>query len=60
MVGLDNATWEIKPGDDLIVDGLLGRVILNPDDKVLERYRRRQLEFGAFKLEVARFCTYSG
>jgi len=59
VVGLDNATWEIKPGDDLIVDGLLGRVILNPDDKVLERYRRRQLEFGAFKLEVARFCTFA-
>ena len=59
VVGLDNATQEINPGDDLIVDGLLGRVILNPDTEVLEQYRRRQLEFDAFKAEVAQFCTFS-
>ena len=59
VVGLDNATQEINPGDDIIVDGLLGRVILNPDAEVLEKYRRRQLEFDAFKTEVAQFCTFS-
>lgn len=59
VVGLDNATWEIKPGDDVIIDGLLGRVILNPDREVLEKYRRRQGEFAAFKAEVAQFCTFS-
>ena len=59
VVGLDNATQEINPGDDIIVDGLLGRVILNPDAEVLEKYRRRQLEFDAFKAEVAQFCTFS-
>jgi len=59
VVGLDNATDEINPGDDIIVDGLLGRVILNPDAEVLEKYRRRQVEFAAFKAEVAQFCTFS-
>ncbi len=59
VVGLDNATSEINPGDDLIVDGLLGRVILNPGAEVLEKYRRRQVEFAAFKAEVAQFCTFS-
>ena len=59
VVGLDNATQEINPGDDLIVDGLLGRVILNPDAEALEKYRRRQMEFDAFKAEVAQFCTFS-
>jgi phosphoenolpyruvate-protein phosphotransferase (PTS system enzyme I) len=59
VVGLDNATVEINPGDDLIVDGLLGRVILNPNGEVLEKYRRRRLEFDAFKAEVAQFCTFS-
>jgi len=58
VVGLDNATWEIKPGDDVIIDGLLGRVILNPDRGILEKYRRRQVEFAAFKAEVAQFCTF--
>jgi phosphotransferase system enzyme I (PtsI) len=58
VVGLDNATGEINPGDDIIVDGLAGRIILNPDGEVLERYLRRQLEFDAFKAEVAQFCTF--
>ncbi len=59
VVGLDNATGEINPGDDIIVDGLMGRVILNPIGEVREKYRRRQLEFDAFKAEVAQFCTFS-
>jgi phosphotransferase system enzyme I (PtsI) len=59
VVGLDNATGEINPGDDIIVDGLMGRVILNPNAEVREKYRRRQLEFDAFKAEVAQFCTFS-
>jgi phosphotransferase system enzyme I (PtsI) len=59
VVGLDNATGEINPGDDIIIDGLMGRVILNPNDEVREKYRRRQLEFDAFKAEVAQFCTFS-
>ncbi len=59
VVGLDNATEEIHSGDDIIVDGLLGRVILNPDEEVVKNYRRRQLEFDAFKAEVAQFCTFA-
>jgi phosphoenolpyruvate-protein phosphotransferase (PTS system enzyme I) len=59
VVGLDNATEEINPGDELIIDGLLGRIILNPDEDILEKYRQRQLEFDAFKAEVAQFCTFS-
>jgi phosphotransferase system enzyme I (PtsI) len=59
IVGLDNATGEINPGDDIIVDGLMGRVILNPNAEVREKYRRRQVEFDAFKAEVAQFCTFS-
>jgi phosphoenolpyruvate-protein phosphotransferase (PTS system enzyme I) len=59
VVGLDNATEEINPEDELIIDGLMGRVILNPDGEVLEKYRRRQVEFDAFKAEVAQFCTFA-
>jgi phosphotransferase system enzyme I (PtsI) len=59
VVGLDNATEEINPGDDIIIDGLMGRVILNPNTEVREKYRRRQVEFDAFKAEVAQFCTFS-
>jgi phosphoenolpyruvate-protein phosphotransferase (PTS system enzyme I) len=32
VVGLDNATLEIESGEELIVNGLSGRVIVNPDE----------------------------
>jgi len=35
------------------------RSIQNPDREVLEKYRQRQVEFDAFKVEVARFCTFA-
>jgi len=59
VVGLDNATWEINPGDELIIDGLQGRIILNPNADELEKYHQRKLEFEAFKAEVAQFCAFS-
>jgi phosphotransferase system enzyme I (PtsI) len=58
VVGLDAATQEIAPGDKIIVDGLLGRVILHPDEDLLAQYGRRQLEFEAFKAEVAQFSAF--
>lgn len=53
VVGLDNATREISPGDHLILDGLSGKIILEPDAGLLQTYLRRQQEFEAFKAEVA-------
>jgi phosphotransferase system enzyme I (PtsI) len=40
VLGLSRATWEIKDGDTLILDGGSGEVIVNPDKKSLDRYRR--------------------
>jgi phosphoenolpyruvate-protein phosphotransferase (PTS system enzyme I) len=54
VVGLDNATREIAPGDELILDGLTGRVILSPGEGLLKKYQTRKQEFEAFKAEVAR------
>uniref|UniRef100_A0A7V4GA54 Phosphoenolpyruvate-protein phosphotransferase n=1 Tax=Desulfobacca acetoxidans TaxID=60893 RepID=A0A7V4GA54_9BACT len=58
VVGLDRATKEINPGDEIILDGLLGRLILNPDAETLEKFRRRRREFDLFKAEVARFSSF--
>ncbi len=52
VVGLDHATGEITPGEELILDGLTGRVILNPDAAVVQRYQARRQEFAAFRQEV--------
>ena len=38
VVGVENATNTINSGDTLIVDGALGIVIVNPDQKILDLY----------------------
>jgi phosphotransferase system enzyme I (PtsI) len=48
VVGLENITHEINPGDMLIVNGHSGVVIVNPDESTLvehRRYEERQVEF---------------
>jgi len=54
VVGLQEATLKINQGDMLIVDGLLGVVIVNPDDATLELYRAEELKL---KGVTERFLT---
>jgi phosphotransferase system enzyme I (PtsI) len=53
VVGVDFATREIATGDALIMDGLTGRIILDPDEEMSRFYRDRREEFEAFKEKVA-------
>ncbi len=54
VVGLDNATRQIANGTNLILDGLTGRVVLEPGDRLLTTYQTRKQEFETFKSEVGR------
>ena len=40
IVGLENITSEVNPGDLLIVNGQSGVVIINPDEATLEEHKR--------------------
>ncbi|KAB2923139.1 MAG: phosphoenolpyruvate--protein phosphotransferase [Dechloromonas sp.] len=53
VVGLENARSLIRDGELLIVDGLRGVVIANPDERVLEEYqlRKNQIELEETKLK---------
>ncbi|MFA5310856.1 MAG: phosphoenolpyruvate--protein phosphotransferase [Candidatus Omnitrophota bacterium] len=42
VVGVQNATTEINAGDILIVDGALGLVIVDPDQKTLDLYHTEE------------------
>jgi phosphotransferase system enzyme I (PtsI) len=44
VVGVENATLSINTGDMLIVDGALGLIIVNPDDKTLDLYHDQERE----------------
>ncbi len=52
-VGLENARAVIRDGEQLIIDGTRGVVIVNPDIRILEEYqlRKNQLELERSKLK---------
>ncbi len=52
VVGLDSATLEIESGEEVIINGLSGRVIVNPDEAMRRSYQVRRQEFETFKWEV--------
>lgn len=45
VVGLKDITQHVVNGDTLIIDGLAGEVILNPDAKTLAKYQQAQLKY---------------
>jgi phosphotransferase system enzyme I (PtsP) len=60
VTGIPNAMRSVSPGDDVIVDGTSGRVIVRPNAETLARYRqeaehveRRRTEFVRFRERVA-------
>lgn len=48
VVGLGRFLTDVSGGDEIIVDGNRGLVILNPDDETRERYEATRKSFGTF------------
>lgn len=53
VVGLEYITHYVRSGDLLVLDGLAGKVILNPTDVQLAYYRARMDEFAARRRRLA-------
>jgi phosphotransferase system enzyme I (PtsI) len=49
VVGLGNVTEKAVSGDNVILDGFSGVVIINPDKEVLAQYERKKREYEACK-----------
>jgi len=45
VVGLNDITAEVSPGDLVIIDGNRGVVIIDPDQDTLEQFRQQQEQF---------------
>ncbi len=52
VVGLENITNFVKNGDNIIVDGNSGEVIVNPDEQTYQTYISKQLEFNIFQQDL--------
>jgi len=48
VVGLERVTEQVKNGDTIIVDGIKGEVVINPDKKTISHYRRVKEELEEF------------
>jgi phosphotransferase system enzyme I (PtsI) len=53
VVGLGNVSAEINGGDQVIIDGNHGLVIVNPDERTLAEHRESEKRFQASELELA-------
>jgi len=49
VVSVEGLTEKVNPGDALIVDGLDGIIIIEPDDETLARYRERAAQWSAIE-----------
>ena len=54
VLGLQNATSRIESDAIIIVDGLNGKVILNPEDSTLLEYEERKLRFEEHRATITR------
>jgi phosphotransferase system enzyme I (PtsI) len=54
VIGLERITEEVRSGDLLVVDGMAGKVIIDPDDELLNYYYERQYKVETYRKEVAR------
>jgi len=56
VVGVGSGIRVIKDDDILIVDGEEGIIIINPDEKTLADYKKRQQEFIEFKNQLEKYA----
>ena len=53
LVAVHNATRYVRDGEELIVDGKLGVLIVAPEKHVVAEYRQRQRDIGVLRRELA-------
>jgi len=47
VVGLDNVTRSVHTGDEIIIDGTSGLVVINPYPEMLKRYEEKKRHYDA-------------
>ncbi|MBI5783039.1 MAG: phosphoenolpyruvate--protein phosphotransferase [Gammaproteobacteria bacterium] len=57
IVAAHSATRYVSPGEQLIVDGKRGMLIIAPDRPIIDEYRRRQKDIARQKRELNRLKT---
>jgi phosphotransferase system enzyme I (PtsI) len=56
VVGLDNVTRSVHTGDDIIIDGTSGLVVINPYPEMLKRYEDKKRHYDAARDEYLKYA----
>jgi phosphotransferase system enzyme I (PtsI) len=56
VVGLDNITRSVRTGDEIIVDGTSGLVVINPYTDMLKRYEEKKRHYDTAKDEYLKYA----
>jgi phosphotransferase system enzyme I (PtsI) len=56
-VGLENITASVKTGDVVILDGIHGVVVVDPDEETFLEYLKKQQKYKYFELELEKLKT---
>jgi len=56
VVGLHDVTSQVKNGDELIVDGTDGEVIINPPPAILREFESKKQRYDSYRLELRRLA----
>jgi phosphotransferase system enzyme I (PtsI) len=56
VAGLDNITRLVRTGDDIIVDGISGLVVVDPYPDMLKRYEEKKIHYYATKDENLKYA----
>ena len=59
VVGLESITDIVKNGDEIILDGIHGVVIVNPNKRFLEKYQREKKRYEFLEHELVELKTLS-
>jgi len=54
VVGLEKVYQAVRSGELMVVDGYAGKVIIDPDEELLNYYYERQYQLESYRKEVAR------
>ena len=57
VLSLANATPEIKDGDNVIVDGFTGDIIVSPTEEEAKKYAEKQEQYAKEKEELKQYCN---
>lgn len=60
VMGLEDISIKVSPGDSIFIDGFKGIVIVNPTEQELKEFKKRKKEYQALERKLRSYVTLLG